>query len=314
MELGRFYREVSDAGIAEILSRITQNRVISIRQICERYGDTAEDVRYYDAYAVKTDSGDRVLKKTVPREAFLYETYLMNRHFSVPSYYGKWVCGDTVWILIEDVSGEDLRDMTDTLALAAADSLAQIQNAYWQQDEEAFSRQKSDGRFEVYWRRLLRRADSVAELPRLRKAYQCFLDRQLTCPRTLSNGDFLQFNAVRADGRVVIIDWGFGGIMPYALDIARFLAHATEDRSTFPFYMNRRQKELFVNRVYEKLEQKLDYDRYLNDIRLAVLNEYIEFVEASEDESQWYARHAALLAEDILKEKRLMCRSSECRK
>lgn len=300
MELGRFYREVSDTGIAEILSHITQDGVTSIRQICERYGAAEEDVRYYDAYAVKTDSGDRILKKTVPREAFLYETYLAGCNFSVPCYYGKWIHGDAVWILIEDVPGEDLRDMTDTLALAAADSLAQIQNAYWQQDEEAFLRQKSDDRFEVYWKRLLRRAASVAELPRLRKAYQCFLDRQLTCPRTLSNGDFLEFNAVQSGGRVVIIDWGFGGIMPYALDLARFLAHATEGRSTFPFYMNRRQKELFVNRVYEKLEQKPDYERYLHDIRLAVLNEYIEFVEADEDENQWYAQHAALLAEEIL--------------
>ncbi len=51
-------------------------------------------------------------------------------------------------------------------------------------------------------------------------------------------GIFLQFNAVRHNNKVVIMDWGFGGIMPYSLDIARFIAHAIEDKATFPFYMN----------------------------------------------------------------------------
>ena len=38
--------------------------------------------------------------------------------------------------------------------------------------------------------------------------------------------------------QVVIIDWGFAGVMPYSLDIAKLIAHATEDKATFPFYMN----------------------------------------------------------------------------
>lgn len=33
--------------------------------------------------------------------------------------------------------------------------------------------------------------------------------------------------------------------MPYSLDIARFIAHGTEDRATFPFYMTDGQKKLF---------------------------------------------------------------------
>lgn len=52
-------------------------------------------------------------------------------------------------------------------------------------------------------------------------------------------------------------------MMPYSLDIARFIAHATETRSTFPFYMNEEQKSLFINRLYNRLEQKPTYEQYL---------------------------------------------------
>lgn len=60
--------------------------------------------------------------------------------------------------------------------------------------------------------------------------------------------------------------------MPYSLDIARLIAHATEDRATFPFYMNNEQKKLFVDGVYERLHEKPDYEQYIRDIKLAVLN------------------------------------------
>ena len=134
----------------------------------------------------------------------------------------------------------------------------------------------------------------------LRKAYQMFLDRQLTCPCTMSNGDFLQWNVIYDGENVVMIDWGFGGMMPYSLDIARFLAHATETRSTFPFYMNDAQKELFLDRMYEALKTKISREQFNLDVKLATLNEYIEFVEAEEDEDGWYLEHAQALAEELL--------------
>ena len=96
------------------------------------------------------------------------------------------------------------------------------------------------------------------------------------------------------------MDWGFGRIMPYSLDIARFIAHATEDKATFPFYMNDEQKKIFVNGVYERLEKKPDYQEYLRDIQLAVLNESVEFIEAGEDEDNWYKGHAIALAKKII--------------
>ena len=300
MELGRFYVEMNDNRILHILSGITGDEIKSLRQVCERYGFEEAEVRRYDVYEVECTSGKKVLKKTGAREAFNYEAYLVGRGFSVPEYYGKYIEGDVVWILVEAVQGNELRNMTDNLAIACADCLAKIQNEYWMQGECAFRQRKTDDRFEAYWERVLKRAASIEENEELKKVYQLFLDRQLVCPRTLAHGDFLQFNVMHNGEKITIVDWGFGGIMPYSLDIARFIAHATETASTFPFYMTDEQKRLFIDRVYKMLSNKPDYEQYLVDIRLAVFNEYIEFIEAEEDEDQWYFHHALLLAEDIL--------------
>lgn len=302
MELGRFYIKYQNDVLLDIISHITNVEIYDILQVCERYGEDEEDVRYYDVFEVNTSDGKRILKKADERELFNYEQFLSKGNFDVPVYYGKYIDKECIWILLENIAGADLRDMNDELVMNVANSLSIIQNYFWQNDVDEIAKNKVDNRFEVYWKRLLRRAAFVAEDPLLRKAYQLFLDRQLTCPRTLSNGDFLQFNILERNGKITIIDWGFGGVMPYSLDIARFIAHGTENRCTFPFYMTMSQKELFVNQVYKNLVNKPKYSEYLMDIKLAVFNEFIEFVEADEDENHWYYEHAVELAKEIVKE------------
>lgn len=49
--------------------------------------------------------------------------------------------------------------------------------------------------------------------------------------------------------------------------------------------------------------KKPEYSQYEQDIKLAVLNEYIEFVEADEDENKWYYNHTIQLADEILDER-----------
>ena len=80
------------------------------------------------------------------------------------------------------------------------------------------------------------------------------------------------------------------------------IAHAPPERSTFPFYMTDAHKRAFVDRVYERLARKPERTRYERDIRLALLNEYVEFVEADEDENGWYLAHAQSLAQKLLTE------------
>jgi hypothetical protein len=301
--LGSFRKRIKDQGIIGIFESIhgETTPVVSTERFCERWGEGEDEVRNYDVYLVITNSQEYILKKTDEAEKTIYETFLNNHpNFPVPVYYGSIQKDDGVWILIERVAGNDVREMTDEIALAAADSLSVIENHYWQQNEEAFATYRMDDRFDRYWKRIQRRAISIQDNPKLAQAYALFLQRQKDCPRTLCNGDFQQWNALWSGGKVLMIDWGFGGIMPYSLDIARFIAHGTEDRRLFPIYMNEEQKRIFVDAVYDRLICKPEKKQYLMDIQLAVLNEYIEFIEADEDENGSYYELAVKLSEDIL--------------
>ena len=205
----------------------------------------------------ETDAGKYTLKKTGSKEAQIYAQYLSKGEFHVPQYVGMRQAEDADWICMKYVEGNDMRDMTDETTEKAAETLSKIQSYFWTPSMDKAPENEVEQRFVEYWKRVLRRASSVADDPILRKAYQMFLDRQLTCPCTMSNGDFLQWNVIYDGENVVMIDWGFGGMMPYSLDIARFLAHATETRSAFPFYMINAQKELFLDRMYEPLKTKI---------------------------------------------------------
>ncbi|WP_155830519.1 hypothetical protein [Butyrivibrio sp. NC3005] len=291
--MGQFeINEVSDR-IQHLAENILGRGIIeTMSRVCERYGLRENEFRKYDVYKIITKDGKRIMKKASDCEASNYKKYLNTNRFNVPSYYGSYVDGKDLWIILENIEGNDLRDMTDELAIEAAESLAVIQNAYWNCTDTE--------RFETYLKRIEKRYSFIKDNDVIGKAYKIFLERQLVCPRTMSNGDFLEFNSVNHEGKVYIIDWGFGGILPYSLDIARFIAHATENRATFPFYMNEKQKKLFVDHVYELLNMKPDYEQYLYDIKLAILNEYVEFIEADEDEDNWYLEHANILAKELI--------------
>jgi tRNA A-37 threonylcarbamoyl transferase component Bud32 len=293
MNIGRYENSNVAAKIRNIVATILRDELFEdITRICERYSEEEDDFREYDVYKIRSANGIKILKKTSEREVTNYTKYLQGHGFKVPAFYGNYNDGKDIWIVIESIEGDDLRNMTNELSIAASDSLSEIQNTFWNCPDTE--------RFDVYIERITRRYSFIKDDPIIGKAYALFLERQRACPRTLSNGDFMEFNTVTDKGKVYIIDWGFGGVMPYSLDIARFIAHATEDRATFPFYMNDEQKKLFVDGVYERLHEKPDYEQYIRDIKLAVLNEYVEFVEADEDEDHWYYEHAKELAEELL--------------
>ena len=292
METGIYEKVVTDEYTCQICREIAgAGEETNVFQICEQYGTEADEFRAYDTYKIYNSKEARIIKKVELREYHNYITYLNGNDFNVPKLLGNYTDGKDFWIMLENVEGHDLRDMTDQLACAAADSISKIQNKYWGCEDT--------DRFDEYIERIQRRYQCIKDHLQIAPAYQLFMERQKTCPRTLCNGDFLQFNTIDHDGKVYIIDWGFGGIMPYTLDLARFIAHATEDRATFPFFMKEQQKEMFLNRVYENLNHKPDYRQFRRDVQLALLNEYVEFVEADEDEDGWYLQHAIDLSNKI---------------
>lgn len=276
----------------------------------QRFHDNGQGVdRVYNVYKVISDEHTYILKKSDDYEIEVYEKFLTDKNLPVPKLEGWTSFDNTKWILIEYIAGEDLRIFDKHMAYGCAESLSQIFNMYWQ--EHCFEENKLDNRFERYWTRINKRAQCLKNESKLASAYGIFMDRQLVCPRTLCNGDFLQCNAIKSNYGIVLIDWAFAGIMPYSLDVARLITHGSEKLFPFPFYMTDEYRKIFVKELYDKLQHKPDYEQFIWDIILSCLNECIEFIEQElNDESierdevfNYYYKKAQALAHIILKGK-----------
>lgn len=271
--MGIYFEETSieDLPAAKLAGELLDCGSPEVERFCDNDGDYQ---RKYNVYRLTADGKRCVLKKSDKKEAALYRDFLQDKCFAVPEYYGTIEDGGKIWLLIEYIDGPDMRRFDREMACACAETLAQIQNAYWDCKID-------DGRFQRYWERVNRRARCLDKEPELAAVYALFLERQKSCPRTLSNGDFLQCNAIFREGRAYMVDWAFGGIMPYALDAARLIAHGLEkpEPFAFPFYMDDDLRRAFLHAHYERLDHKPDWQQYLTDIKLAALNEYVEFFE-----------------------------------
>ncbi len=269
----------------------------------EQFCDDGEGVlNRYNVYRLAAGDRAYVLKASDNEEVRLYARYLSNPGLPVPRCYGSGTWDGRVWLLLDHIDGPDLRSFSDEMTGPCADALASVMDRFWGAPETE--------RFDRYMERVRRRAECLADEPVLAAAYALFLDRQRACPRTLCSGDMLPCNCLFSQGRVILTDWAFGGVMPYALDIARLIAHGGVPGShpPFPFSMTEAQKRAIVEQVYIKLSQKPAWERYLLDIRLAALNEYVEFIEYAllhPDQPRdrvfdWYYGRAAALAVALL--------------
>lgn len=225
----------------------------------------------YNTYKITANGKSFVLKKYEYPEDYESEVrqYSLLHGLPVPNL----LCAADGCILMDYVEGDDMKNATDDGVSAAAQSLAEVMNAY------PMGRDYEMGRYDTYIKRLERRASCLKNEPEIERAFGVFLQRQRTIPLTLSNADLLPINVLFDGRRAVIIDWSFGGFMPYALDIARFFAHTTPNGEVTSFRMSDYQKKLFVELVYDGLEIKPDRKIFDRDILLAELNELVEILE-----------------------------------
>ena len=158
-----------------------------------------------------------------------------------------------------------------TLGFSMSVSVAQIINTF----PLGCAYDRKDADTEIAYRE--KRLASLRDEPLLYAAYELFLSRLKEMPLTLANGDFLPINCIYDGTRVYIIDWEYGGFLPYALDIGRFLAHSGEHR-VFPYRMTEAQKVLFCDRLYEALSEKPPRSVFDRDVQLAVFDEWIMVV------------------------------------
>lgn len=243
-----------------------------IRGIKQFYDDDENEERLFDVYRVFTDNKSYVLKKSDKYEISIYENFLEGHSFAVPRFYGSTKDKrGVIWLIMEDIAGDDLRECTPEIAAAAAESIARIHAFYWNTDIY-------DGRFARYMERIKKRSLCLKNEPELLREYERFIERQPLIARTLCSGDYLQCNAIYDGEKVIIIDWAFGGIMPHTLDAARMIVHGTEKRFPFPFYMTDDMREEFLRRYLDAMGDRIE-SGFEDNLRLACLNECVEFIE-----------------------------------
>ncbi len=237
------------------------------------FDDGDGEVKEYCVYKLKTQNGTYIVKKSIEKETFIYKNFFLGKVLPVPKFLGSSPLGEDEWIAVEYIEGPDLRNFSEESVFACAESFSEIANSFWGLGGDP------NGRYEEYLRRIEKRSQCLKNEPELLAAYSVFIERQKTCPKTLCNGDFIPFNGIFQNGeKVIIIDWEYGGALPYSLDVARLVAHGNETGNTL-FYITPELRELYIDRVYELLEEKPCYGQYRRDVDLALLNEYVEMIE-----------------------------------
>lgn len=221
-----------------------------------------EDGSPYSAWRIDYRERSFVLKKAKGQELQSYRQW-----FSEAVCYAPRLCAaDDEYLVMEYVSGCDLMHCTRDKLILALNSLIAMQDGHW----TAPSRN-------IPISRLNRR--EFLDHPRLKAAYDAYLQAFASMPSTLCHDDLLPFNVLVTPERAVFIDWEAAGILPYPTSLARLIAHAEEKEGAF-FYMKNADRAFAADYYYEHLAApkgitRPEFDRALS---LCLFYEYCEWV------------------------------------
>ena len=268
-----------------------------------RFCDDFADIhKRYDVFKIVYSGGTAILKQyDEAPEAFECEKKIYQM-FPAEAPVPRVLGFSDGFMMTEYIPGDDLKKTTDETAAAAGRSVAEIMNAF------PFDREYDRTDADKLIARRKERAEFLKNEPLLRDAYAVYLDRLKEMPLTMGNGDFLPINCIYTGERVYIIDWEFGGFLPYALDIARFIAHGGED-GRYTYRMTDKQKQIFVDAIYENMKMKPDRKKFERDVQMALLDELViilrRYLENPEEERgeeyRLYYERAKKAAGEILK-------------
>ena len=241
--------------------------VTSVSSFCRE-----EDGSPYDVWKIETDHVTAVLKKTSAEERATCEAFFPYGGCGTPTIYGFTEHNGEVYMLMEFFDGETMSHCTRENLILALDALIQMQEKFWGNTDLA----------DTGWTFEKRHAARIKRLPYmddLANAYNAYLEADRTVPRTLCNDDLLPFNVLVNTGQAVIIDWEFGGILPYPCALARLLAFG-EENTDFMFKMSLEDKEFAVRYYYDHLirNKGISWDDYIRTMKLFFFKEYSEWV------------------------------------
>lgn len=235
---------------------------------------SAEDGRAYGAWKVVIRGTAYVLKKAKGCELSVYAAFFQGDVPGAPRFYQSVRVDGEDYFLMEYAQGEDLCRCTREKLTKALDALMALQDRYWEDRAHAeigFSFEESlPGR--------VNRGKYLKD-PELERAYAAFLEQYSAVPRTLCHDDLLPFNVLVSGENATLIDWEYGGILPYPASLARLIAHGAEEDDAF-FYMKEEDKSFAIEYYYENLvkQKGISYREYRNALDLFLLYEYCEWI------------------------------------
>ena len=264
-----------------------------------------EDGTAYSVWKLETDRGMLVLKKTTPQERAVYEAFF-SQDGPAPRVYAFGEVDGETYMLMELVPGESMSNCTRERLILTLDALIESQKRWW--GEEACA--DVGYGFRACWPNRCKRLEYMGDLA---PGYQAYLDVFESLPRTLCNDDLLPFNVLADENRAVLLDWEYGGILPWPCAIARLLAFG-EDREDAMFRMSGEDRDFAHTYYYDHLLREQGYGRaeYDRIMDLFFLKEYTEWVYCAAVSGDYemeyykiYSKKARALAEKLgfMKEK-----------
>ena len=232
-----------------------------------------EDGSEYAVWRVDTGSGKYVLKRAKAFELAIYRGFFRDKKPYAPAFYGSCAFDGAEYFLMEYCTGQDLRRCEREKLRKALDALIEMQDEFWQREElydAAFTLEQSLVGIENRGRYLGSK--------RLEEAYAAFVQIYQTTPRTLCHDDLLPLNLLIGE-RAVLIDWEYGGLLPYPASFARLIAHGREENGAF-FYMTQEDRNFAIQYYYDALISKhgISFSEYRHTLDYFLLYEYCEWV------------------------------------
>lgn len=260
-----------------------------------------EDESFYDVYNVKADKKEYIIKKAKEYEAEIYSVFFKDEETSVPKIIDIKEYENEKYILMEKVEGESLIKCRRYLIKNTLDALIKIQNKYWENQEYKAAAYNFEKSLVSRIKRGKYLKDTLIE-----EYYERYLQIYKNVGRTLCNDDLLPFNVIANEREAFIIDWEFGGILPYLSSLARLIAHGEEE--TAFFYIKKEDKLFAIEYYYENLVKNkgVEYKKYKNDLLYFFLYEYCEWImlgnkyeDADKERLNIYKEKAYRLIEEI---------------
>ena len=233
-----------------------------------------EDDELYGVWKIDAGQTGYILKEAKEKEYALYSTVFSIAKESVPALLQVITAGEKTYLLMEYIEGEDLCRCDRAKLTCALNALIELQKSTWNMDEAGHLIDSFDHSLQSRENR-----GKYLKDVQLEQAYEAFLRRYRTAPKTLCHDDLLPFNILVGKEKACLIDWECGGILPYPTAFARLIAHA-EEKDDALFYMTREDQQFAIDYYYENLlkEKGISYRQWRQELEYFLFYEYCEWV------------------------------------